>query len=164
MATQINLTYCGMGGTGKTVKEAKQDAARKIEAVLDGNYFPRILSYRDISILVYRTPQGWHTTIIRDDGKMMEGLLTSSSMHETASEATSVAQVQLAQLGWKRDDGYTMPDFLTDAQKRDMHSMITFWMRYQDARKAGMGEDDAHSYALKNPGRPELWEKDLVAA
>lgn len=164
MATQINLTYCGMGGAGKTVKEAKQDAARKIEAVLDGHYFPRIITYRGNSILVYRTPQAWHTTIIVDDGEPRQGVLTSSCMYETESEAASAAQLQVAQLGWKRQDGYTMPDFLTDKQKREMHTMITFWMRYQDAKAAGMNDHDAHDYAWKNPGRPELWAKEIVTA
>jgi len=43
MSTKITLTYCGMEGCGRTAKEAKQEAARRIEAALAGDYTPRCL-------------------------------------------------------------------------------------------------------------------------
>ena len=60
----IHLTYCGMAGSGPTVAAAKQDAARKIEAVLEACFIPRmVVGARNGDApariaLAWRTPRG----------------------------------------------------------------------------------------------------------
>jgi hypothetical protein len=53
-----------MDGDGPTVKEAKRDATRKIEKVLDGAYSPVLISGRTIIGIVFRTPHGWWYKIV----------------------------------------------------------------------------------------------------
>lgn len=60
MAQTIRLTYYGMDGEGATLKEAKADAARKVEAALEGDYAPYLLRLGKTAFLVFRTPlSGW---------------------------------------------------------------------------------------------------------
>src|SRR5213593_2027991 len=67
--TTIRLTYCGMAGEGPTVKEAKQDAARKIEAVLDADYTPAVYRWGNSCAVVWRTPRGINSAYLHGPGK-----------------------------------------------------------------------------------------------
>jgi flavin-binding protein dodecin len=52
MAKQINLTYCGMDGSGPTVREAKLDATRKIEKAIASRYSCAVIATVEGSIFV----------------------------------------------------------------------------------------------------------------
>ena len=56
MTKQVTLTYYGVDGTGRTVTAAKNDAGRKIEAMLKGDYTPRLIQYRHITMVLFRDP------------------------------------------------------------------------------------------------------------
>ena len=154
--TTVNVTYFGMEGSGRNLTEAKREAGRKIEAVLDGNYYPTILSWRDYSILVYREPGGWHAAIIREP-QGMRTEVNGCRCGATKDEALASARGNLAQLGWAHADGATVPDFLKDrAERSEFLRWIDFQLRYRRAKESGLNDNDAHYYGCGALGRPEL--------
>ena len=66
MTTTIKLDYFGMPGEGPTVKEAKLDAGRKIEAALKDSYAPTFLTFGSYTALVWREPSGWGYRLLPD--------------------------------------------------------------------------------------------------
>ncbi len=162
MATSISLTYFGMPGTGRTVTEAKKDAGAKIEKALTGHYTPRVLNYRGWAFLVYREPHGWASAVIAQPDGFRESLCTRSQNDQTEKEAVAHAQEQLAQLGWEDTDGTEAPAFLTTLQAREFREWAEFQLRFREAVRRGMGHNDAHSYAGRNPTRPELWQNEVA--
>lgn len=52
MSKQIHLTYCGMDGSGPTVKEAKLDATRKIESAIRDQYRMGVIGCLDGTIFI----------------------------------------------------------------------------------------------------------------
>src|SRR6478609_1422907 len=96
MATKINMEYCGMPGAGATVREAKQDAARKIESALSGTYTPRLIRHGDYSAFIWREPMGgWHYKIVdRDDDGHLYG---AGGVTWTESDACTSCARHLAQ-------------------------------------------------------------------
>jgi len=163
---KITLEYCGWESSGKTVAEAKQTAAREIKAALQGSYDPILMSWRDHTILCWRTPHGWNSRIIRDElGIRCNGVLYGSGYNgQTEHECARQARLQLAQLTWKAEDGTEPPQIVQHTGlEKEFASWAEFQYRYQDARKLGMSDDDAHSYAGRNPARPELWAEPALA-
>lgn len=68
----VSVEYYGMHGSGRTLKEAKEDASRQLKKAMAGYYTPMYLSAGDEAAILYRTPHGWHYSFVRD-GKMSEG-------------------------------------------------------------------------------------------
>lgn len=67
MTKQITLSYYGVDGTGPTVTAAKNDAGRKIEAMLKGDYTPRLIQYRTFTMVLFRDPfRGWVSSLIEN--------------------------------------------------------------------------------------------------
>lgn len=56
MAQQVTIQYCGMEGTGSTVTKAKQDATRKIEFILSGDWTPFVITHHGWIAMIARTP------------------------------------------------------------------------------------------------------------
>ena len=166
MAT-VRIEYYGMDGTGKTVTEAKKNAGAKITAALAGSYTPTILAHRGYAILVWREPDGWRTRLIADpaDGIRGDGGGTGFCPGDTETDAIRGAQRHLAQLGWTHDDGPEAPDFLTDRSDRaDFRSWAVFQIRHRAARNYGLSPNDAHSWAGRDPSRPDLAKLDIPCA
>jgi hypothetical protein len=165
MAT-VRLEYYGVEGVGRTVTEAKRDAGRKIEASLAGYYNPELLEWRGWAILLYRTPAAWHYSIVVEPtAGVRAGVVYGNFRHDRDhKEAKADALAHLAQLGWTHDDGENSPDFLSPPQAREMRSWAQFQLRYKTARDRGLTDQDCHSYAGRDPSRPELWMNEPAAA
>ena len=54
MSKQITLTYYGVSGQGETVAKAKEDAGRKITAIIK-DIEPRFATYKDHVVVAGRT-------------------------------------------------------------------------------------------------------------
>jgi flavin-binding protein dodecin len=52
MAKQISLIYCGMDGSGPTVREAKIDATRKIENAISDTYKCAVIATVEGSVFI----------------------------------------------------------------------------------------------------------------
>ena len=90
MSTKINLTYYGMEGSGATVKEAKLDAGRKIEAALSGYHFPTIITKTvgevTYTVFVFRMLNQWGYSTIKH-GAEKDGRQFASANDNSEEEA-----------------------------------------------------------------------------
>jgi len=174
MATTIRLEYFGMPGEGPTVKEAKADAGRKIEAAFaegpgkGGYYAPLVLSHRGKLLVASRHPlRGWGYRLDSDlFEKCYQEFSHCSGGFASFSECREAAVRHLADL--TRIEGETdsplfdaLPERNRDEVRRDMQYR---WgrndvanERYRLAIANGYNANDAHDYAWCNPMRPELW-------
>lgn len=164
MATVV-IEYFGMGGSGKNVTEAKRDAGAKIEKALSGSYNPHVLEWRGYVAIVFRCPDGWKWRQIvnpHDDfDKVKTGTVYGNRGDGTFEEAMNSARQSLAQCGWKPEDGKAAPSLFNPLCKvaiQEFESWAEFQCRYHHAKTVlGMNDNDSHSYAGRNPSRPELW-------
>lgn len=171
--TQIRVEYCGMPGTGRTVREAKQDAARKIEAALDGTYQPMVLSYRGLTAVVWRVAKhGWVYGFLHElEASHFERC--EPTCYPGAGEAeptTALLACVNHMVSITRQEG-EIDSPLFDALPPDMAAEARrtlalqapwqdeFQRRYREAIAKGMSDNDAHAYASRNPSRPELWQE-----
>ena len=69
MSKTIHLDYCGMAASGATVREAKQEAARKLTSLVSDltRHSPEIVTCGAYSCLVYRDAYGWQSRLITDE-------------------------------------------------------------------------------------------------
>lgn len=143
MSTNIALTYFGMPGNGATIKEAKQDAGRKIEAALTGHYFPHIIRHGGLTTLIIRTPtDGWSYRLIdtKDEGT----IYNSSGHNEDRNETIRAAYHNMAQLA---GNYVGLENLLTPYQQRHLDRYYKFCAAYHNARDAGMSDHEAHTHA-----------------
>src|SRR4051812_42854277 len=100
----IHLEYCGMDGSGPTVKEAKQDATRKIEALLKETWKPIYIVCRNVSGVLWRDPHGWHFNyLFYGYGELPEAdnvFQSYSSGNRDRDEAHASALESVAQSAW----------------------------------------------------------------
>lgn len=159
MAT-VTITYFGVEASGRNVTDAKREAGRKIEAALEGAYNPKIIAWRGYAALVFRSPEGWSYRLILDPEGIREGTIYGGGCNgQTEKETIIGASRHLADLGWRIEDGESIPSILNGDKEgiSDYVYKTKFRIRYYKARQSGMSETDAHSYAGKDPARPELW-------
>ena len=86
----IKLEYCGMAGEGRTVREAKQDATRKIESFLSASHEPVFIKWKGEAVLLWHTPHGIVSSYIHPDTERLSGTChhgLSSSMDDCVSDA-----------------------------------------------------------------------------
>jgi len=92
MSTKINLTYFGMDGQGATVKEAKQDAGRKIEAALSGYHFPNLYTKTvgsvTYTVFIFRVLDKWGYAYVKH-GAEKEGRQFASA-NDNSEEAAFI--------------------------------------------------------------------------
>ena len=158
MSQKVRITYYGMDGAGRNLTEAKQDAGRKIEASLAGDYNPVLLSCRSYQVLIYREPGGWcFLTVATPNNGPKNETLYGCPNYKDRYTALRDARTHLAQIAWQPEDGELPPIKLDRSQTREFSSWATFQLRYQDGITAGLSQHDAHAYAGKDPSRPELW-------
>jgi hypothetical protein len=148
VSTQINLTYCGMPASGRTVKEAKQEAARKIESALSGSYSPRFLRHADMLAFVWREPMsGFVYRIVYADSNA-GALYGNGGAGDDEITATRAAARHMAQ-----NAGHYLgiESYLTDADRRELDRYFDWQARYSDAKARGLSDDDCRSFADQRP-------------
>jgi hypothetical protein len=170
----VKIDYYGVEGQGRNVTEAKKDAGAKIKAGMTGDCQPYVICWRGWAKIVYFDPRsGYCDAMLRegDTGVMRVGSLYGRSCGPDAWDRKVIIQraaAHVLQCGWAADDCEKVPaDFPIDIgapAEREHASWARWQIRYQEARTAGLGDNDAHDYAGRNPARPELWKTDLTAA
>lgn len=154
MSKEIHLTYCGMDGHGPTVREAKQDAARKIQDALDLNYTPTVLAWGDRSGIVWNTPNGVCSSLIGEDGG-----LTGTCFHGASTVMPSACdsmRLNLAQLGADVESD-ELPSILRgdDCLARAYRTWLGFQRayRFSKANSPDLGDGAWHRWACDNSER-----------
>lgn len=172
--TKINLEYFGMPGSGATVTEAKQDAGRKIESLLQDLGMPLLLHHKGAVAILTRDTYGWGYRLFDVSTlKAYQYAGHCSGGFDSREECLKAAVHHLAQnmrrIGEKdaeifdalpeRDRALARREFAIEAERDDL-----FQTRYREALARGMENGDAHDYACQNPARRDLWETPQVAA
>jgi hypothetical protein len=142
--TKISLTYCGMFGTGPTVKEAKQDAARKIETFLQSDFTPVILRWKNRTGIVWITPCGVSSSLFDESGK-----ITGECSHGTSATMASVTRLMRGNLARLEADATSdeIPAIL--GNDKELVADFVSWLGFQRAytHAAGLQMADPHAYA-----------------
>ena len=142
----VTVDYFGFTGTGPTVKEAKQDAGRKIQALQSGYWSPKIVEWRGYAILITRNLHGWERHFIQHPGEALH-VGSSCCGYESEQEAVASARRHVADCGWTPADPIDLfPEFLTDEHDRreiitgrkwqiNMQTLMRFGTDQETARK-----------------------------
>lgn len=149
MSTKISLTYCGMPGDGRTVTDAKKDAARKIEKALDGHYTPTMMRAGDLIGFIWREPmQGYHYKIVRPDTENGALFGNATGTGEESDTRRACARHMAQNLG-----SYAgLERYLSPADVRDLDSYFAWQDRYAAFKAQGMTDQEAHDSASNRPG------------
>ena len=158
----VTIKYFGMDGTGRNITEAKRDAGSKLERAMDGSYSPVILRHRGTTCMIWREPTGWEYRISRGEDRQYESLSGQTSACDSRDEAIreAIRHLCLTVFDW-RTDSDDAPELMTNREDRREYASLAqthraFNTRYAKAKAAGLSDTDCHSYALRNPARPEL--------
>lgn len=153
MSTRIALTYCGMAGEGRTVTEAKKDAARRIEKAMEGSYSPIVLTAGEWQALMYRRPDcGWSHAIISGpdrERKEMQHLYGSPAGSQKDCEAQCRKHLGDLATDWRTcltvDDVH--PIVTDQSARRDILRSCEFTRRYRFAESLGFNDNQCHHLA-----------------
>ncbi len=149
MATRISLTYRGMDGSGATVKEARRDAARKIEAALGGSYEPQVLAVGDCTAILFRRPSGWTYGLVHAG---METICAGFGGNETREEVERRARKHVAEVGWNRHNDREVLAFVHADDRRELERWMRWQRDYDFARREGKDDEQAREYAHNQRG------------
>jgi len=150
MATTITLKYCGMEGTGPTVKAAKQDAASKIERLLAESWEPTYIQGRTLIGMVWRDQFAWAYCIL-------EAPITERPCqhynYDTREDAYRACARHMAQNEIDLDaaDPYTAPDYVKNPIDRRSYADYVAWqLAARTALRQGVSNQDAHQWACEH--------------
>jgi hypothetical protein len=153
MSTKITLEYFGFQGQGATVKEAKQDAGRKIDALHQGTWEPVIVTWRGETVLIHRTLEGWLSRFLQHKDEPLK-VSTGCQFHGTDDLKAVIRSVQshVVQLGWTFEDPIDLfPDFFTnEADRREAISYRQWQIAYRKFKAEGHSDNDAHRLASES--------------
>jgi hypothetical protein len=151
MTNKVRITYYGMEGQGATVKEARLDAGRQIEAVLSGYHFPsaytKTVGPNTFTIFIYRELARWGYSFVRHgsgDGRVMVGGANETNEEEANYRALrhiagNVAAFDVTGGGW------------INPQDRDglrEHRWNAQWqLRYKAWASVGLTDNECHNAA-----------------
>lgn len=146
--TNHRLTYCGMEGEGRTVALAKQDAARKINAVLDGSYAPVCIPGRVTIGIVFRTTFGWSYRIVERAGVELSTCYHPSEGFDSADRA---CRSHMAQNELDLDHPFDVPTYLTDKRDRSEYIDYAAWqLAARAAQTQGLTDTEIHAWACQH--------------
>jgi hypothetical protein len=153
MSTKITLEYFGFQGLGATIKEAKQDAGRKIEALHAGSWDPVLVSWRGETILIYRTLEGYYSRFLQHGGDPLK-VSAGCQLHGNDDLKSAIRSVQnhVVQLGWTFEDPIDLfPDFYTnESDRREAISYREWQIAYRKFKGEGHTDNDAHRLATES--------------
>lgn len=162
MSTRIALTYFGMDGQGATVKDAKADAGRKIESLLDDmSRAPHlyIMQADGWSALVTRSAHGWGYRIIAGPSEPLKsGPIYMDANSGESDEALRSCARHLLQAAWVHDIAddaawvaahqERLPIACRRADLRAELVSYFGWQRdYRRLRESGLSDAEAHAAA-----------------
>ena len=145
----MRITYDGMDGTGRTLTDARRDAAHKIAQALSGTYDPVLLPLPDGDIMLgFRTPtEGWSYWFWRD-GRLSGGCLCALTTREDLERRMRRHAAQSTE-----DSRYLEHPTCTAEDKRDFDEYRAWQQRYQAAKAMGLTDSEAHAYASSPPSQ-----------
>lgn len=140
MAQQVTITYCGMEGTGANVTKAKQDAARKIEKVLSGEWTPFILNHHGCIGIVCRTTipgYEWGYKLFQPATDASQNLHLASH-YSDREEAISAAAWHIAQ---NAGTYAGLERWIAPPKQRELDDYFAWQAEYAKAKKEGHPDD-----------------------
>ena len=140
--SKINIEYYGVHGEGRTVKEAKANAGRKISEAMNGSYEPVIVRGERLLGIVWRHPLfGLYSSLIGSDDKP-SGI---TWYNETIEQTTDRMKLNIAQL--EANIGFDEMPMLIAGNKR-LEAQYRSWLGFQRAYRAATGNDlERHEWA-----------------
>lgn len=158
MSKTIRIEYCGLDGSGRTVTEARQAAARKLTALVRDlrSNDPAVIQCGKIAKIVFRDADGWCTKIIADENGIRDGSTTLG--YESREAAIKSAISGVVQDAWRidvPDDEAFALDVCARYMKRDegqqLARELAHWCgwqrRYAAAKEAGYNDNQAFHIA-----------------
>lgn len=145
MATKVTVEHCGMAGSGRTVTEAKQDAARKITKALAGSYTPWTAVVGDQTLLVFRDPEGWHYQVISNQDAPRFCYGSCVEQGRTFEEAREAGCFHLAQ-NCESIPNILIP-YLRPEKVRQLNEYFAWQRAYRQATAEGMSNEQARNVA-----------------
>jgi hypothetical protein len=168
MTTRIRLTYHGMDGGGATVREAKANARRKLEALVkQAEQTPSIVAVGDCASLVWRFGSyGWCNALVSVHGKPHSHLSPAIPGEASEEEAMARAAMHTAELAWSHDieddESFATQALAHYIGKRDLPSKtrelvdrFAWQRRFKSFKDRGFCNNDAHALAC-GYASPEL--------
>lgn len=154
-------------------EEASINLAQKIEGYT-GSYTPEVIAWdKQHAMLVYRDGNyGWAWCYLCDHEGFRSTAITTRGNGDDKQTAVEHAKYALAKMIWRFEMGQDHPMYsilgqdldnawLTAEQQSELRRWIDFQTRYHIAIQHGFSDVDAHHYAGRFPGRPELLAKEL---
>lgn len=148
MSQIVKIEYFGFEGTGRTMKDAKADAGKKISALHNGSWTPVIISWRGETVLLTRDLTGWVKRFLQhDNAEITVG--TGSQSFDSRDEAIRASQRHIVQLGWRIEDPIDIfPEWFTDKHDRKEAIEYRQWqLNYRELKDRGLNDNQAHRYA-----------------
>ena len=138
-----------MDGQGATVKEAKQDAGRKIEQALSGYHFPSILTKTvgevTYTVFVFRMLNQWGYSYIKH-GAEKDGRQFASANEDTEEDATRHAWRHIAQNEFTyQDDGRGWLEKDDKAGLTELIYMAKWQHRMRAWKSIGKSDEEARN-------------------
>ncbi len=165
MTTRISLEYCGMPGEGRTITEAKADAARKLERLVGAvEREPRVVAIGNEIAIVFPYVEGARYALLykpedgsraRLGGGTFEPAGIDEAIRRAAEHLTDLAwsdQVY-GRDAWETDDGAFAHQCLAPyvADRRPIVAELChrwqFHRRYKALRTKGFDDNAAHQIA-----------------
>lgn len=151
MANRIRLNYCGMDGEGRTVTQAKCDAAGKIRTLLSGDWQARCIYGRRILTFVWRDINGWCYKIIDPADANGQDEIIYGVRSGSLADIDRRARSHMAQWEHDMDRPFEVPTYLTDKRDIGEYLRLAAWqLAYRQARADGLSDTDAHEWACHN--------------
>jgi hypothetical protein len=148
---KVTVKVFGIEGEGKNKMEVKQEAEHRLEqADLGGDYYPRIYEWRGTVMLLYRHPvHGWeYRSVVTPQDGARTGPVNGNSLegHDFKESERRVLR-HLADLGWRREDGETVPEFITNEEDRERLASQHRWQAFTlEAQDHGITQSEARCY------------------
>jgi hypothetical protein len=146
---------------GATAKDAKAALDARIDAALVGSYVPHLVTYRDLTALVFREPTGWTYTILREESGA-DGVFRPTAIQGTRDSRNEVIQSaahHVIQNVCGPDDIWEdadIPSFLTDVEsRRNLITTSRFQRAHRWATDNGI-EGDLHRWSCDHADDPQF--------
>lgn len=152
MTTTVRLTYFGMDGEGRTMKDAKLDAGSKIESLVREVCTPKTLRVGNTTAIIWRDAWGWGYGFLND--QQGEGDCICSHHSATLEECQRACREHLAQNVLDQDEYTTvesLPEWLTDKTSRREVCTYFEWQRAaRYAQSLGLNPNAVHAWACEH--------------
>ena len=150
---RVVIEYAGMSGVGNTVRAAKEDAVRRAELAISGDFCPRMIFFRGEKAVIWREPgydgARWcyaflssDDSTIRDGASVNSRLLRALTSVDTLESAERRSRYHLAQNFWDGTETKS-PVILNTSDQTEFSSWSGWQIRYRMWRDAGL--DDARA-------------------